>query len=107
MLSFTRPDATYILSEADPMRSEVVLDLGRLKPEDIGVEILFTVSDKTGKQHISEHREFKLESFENGVARYTVETVPERTGLYQVGTRVYPRNPLLPHRQDLPLVKWL
>ncbi len=107
VLSYTRPEPTYTLSEEDPMRCEVVLDLGRLKPEDLGVEILFTVSDKNGKQHISEHREFKLESFENGVARYSVETVPERTGLYQVGTRVYPRNPLLPHRQDLPLVKWL
>jgi len=107
VLSYTRPEPTYTLSEEHPMRCEVVLDLGRLKPEDIGVEILFTGSDKTGKQHISEHREFKLESFESGVARYAVETLPERTGLYQVGTRVYPRNPLLPHRQDLPLVKWL
>ncbi|MBQ7268892.1 MAG: alpha-glucan family phosphorylase [Bacteroidales bacterium] len=107
VLSYTRPESQYTLSEEHPMHCEVVLDLGRLKPEDIGVEILFSVSDKAGKLHIGEHREFALASYENGVARYVVETLPERTGLYQVGTRVYPKNPLLPHRQDLPLVKWL
>ena len=107
VISFARPDATYTLTEEAPMRCEVELDLGRLKPEDIGVEILFSTSDKARKLHISEHREFALASFENGVARYAVETLPERTGLYHVGIRVFPRNPLLPHRQDLPLVKWL
>ena len=69
--------------------------------------MLFTVSDEKGKLHLQAVNEFKLVSYENGKATYQVEVLPERTGMYQVGTRIYPKNPLLPHRQDFPLVKWL
>ena len=31
----------------------------------------------------------------------------ERTGMYQIGVRLYAKNALLPHRMDFPLVKWL
>ena len=107
IVSYTQPDASYSLSADNTLKSEVVLDLGRLKPEDIGVEMLFTVSDEKGKLHLQAVNEFKLVSYENGKATYQVEVLPERTGMYQVGTRIYPKNPLLPHRQDFPLVKWL
>ena len=107
IVSYTQPDASYSLSADNTLKSEVVLDLGRLKPEDIGVEMLFTVSDDKGKLHLQAVNEFKLVSYENGKATYQVEVLPERTGMYQVGTRIYPKNPLLPHRQDFPLVKWL
>ena len=107
IVSYTQPDASYSLSADNTLKSEVVLDLSRLKPEDIGVEMLFTVSDEKGKLHLQAVNEFKLVSYENGKATYQVEVLPERTGMYQVGTRIYPKNPLLPHRQDFPLVKWL
>ncbi|MBO4447620.1 MAG: alpha-glucan family phosphorylase [Bacteroidales bacterium] len=107
VVSYTQPEASYVLSEADQMSCKVVLDLGGLSPEDIGVEILFVSSDNSGSLHINEQRQFNLDSFENGTAVYSVQMVPERTGLYQVGTRIYPKNSLLPHRQDFPLVKWL
>ena len=45
--------------------------------------------------------------YANGVARYAMSVQPERTGMYQVGIRMYASNPALPHRQDFPLVKWL
>ena len=107
IVSYTRPDASYVLSQSNELQSEVVIDLGRIKAEDIGVEMLFTSSDKNGKLHIQEVFELKLVSCENGIATYRASVLPERTGMYQVGTRIYPRNPLLPHRQDFPLVKWL
>ena len=107
IVSCTRPDASYVLSKKNVLKSEVVIDLGRLKPEDIGVEMLFTSSDKKGGLHIQEVCEFKLASYENGIATFRASILPERTGMYQVGTRIYPKNELLPHRQDFPLVKWL
>ncbi len=81
--------------------------MGDLTPEDIGVEILFAVTDRKGRLHISDRTELKAEEFKDGVARYTASIMPERTGMYQVAARLYPKNPLLPHRQDFPLVKWL
>ena len=107
IVSYTQPDSSYSLSADSKLKSEVVLDLGRLKPEDIGVEMVFTVSDEKGALHLQNVSPFTLVSYQDGKATYQVEVLPERTGMYQVGTRFYPKNPLLPHRQDFPLVKWL
>lgn len=107
VVSATAPDPTYELSLNDPFKSEVSLDLGRLKPEDVGVEVLFTSLDSKGVPHIQEVCELTFQGLENGVATYKSSIIPQRTGMYQVGTRIYPKNPLLPHRQDLPFVKWL
>ena len=107
VVSYTQPAASYSLEPGRNLTSEVVLDLGQIKPEDIGVEMLFTTYDAKGKLHIREICEFQLDEFNEGIAKYSASIFPERTGMYQVATRVYPKNALLPHKQDLPLVKWL
>jgi len=105
--SYAQPDSSYVLSPNILLKSEVVLDLGRLHPEDIGVEVIFSTSDEKGDLHIQNVCELTVTKYENGKATYQAETLPDRTGMYQVGTRIFPKNPLLPHRQDFPLVKWL
>ena len=107
IVSYTQPSASYVLSQQNLLTGEVVIDMGRIKPEYIGVEMLFTSTDGKGKHHIQEVAPFELVSFENGIATFRVNVLPERTGMYQVGTRIYPKNDLLPHRQDFPVVKWL
>ena len=107
IVSYTQPNASYTLSDKNKLESEVVIDLGRLKPEDIGVEMLLTSTDAKGQLHIQEMFNYELVSYENGVATFKTSVLPERTGMYEVGTRVYPKNAELPHRQDFPLVKWL
>lgn len=107
IVSYTQPNASYTLSDKNKLESEVVIDLGRLKPEDIGVEMLLTSNDAKGQLHIQEVFNYELVSYENGVATFKTSVLPERTGMYEVGTRVYPRNAELPHRQDFPIVKWL
>ena len=107
IVSYTQPNASYTLSDKNKLESEVVIDLGRLKPEDIGVEMLLTTTDAKGQLHIQEVFNYELVSYENGVATFKTSVLPERTGMYEVGTRVYPKNAELPHRQDFPIVKWL
>ena len=107
IVSYTQPNASYTLSDKNKLESEVVIDLGRLKPEDVGVEMLLTSTDAKGQLHIQEVFNYELVSYENGVATFKTSVLPERTGMYEVGTRVYPKNAELPHRQDLPIVKWL
>lgn len=107
IVSYTQPNASYTLSDKNKLESEVIIDLGRLKPEDIGVEMLLTSTDAKGQLHIQEVFNYELVSYENGVATFKTSVLPERTGMYEVGTRVYPKNAELPHRQDFPLVKWL
>ena len=107
MVSHTQPDASYSLSDNNMMKSEVVLNLGELNPEEIGVEMLFTTTDSKGRMAIQEVCPFSLVECKDGVATYQAAILPEKTGMYQVATRIYPKNEKLPHRQDFPLVKWL
>jgi len=107
VVSYNRPEDSINLSMDKEMKSDVVLDLGALKPEDVGVEILFTTQDKKGKLHIQEVFDLKLVKTEGSVAYYHADMLPQRTGMYQVATRMYARKAELPHRQDFPLVKWL
>jgi len=107
VVSYTQPEASYTLTDGTLLKSEVKINLGDLLPEEIGVEILFVSSDRKGRLHIQEKCEFSLVDFSDGVATFQASILPERTGMYQVATRIYPKNALLPHRQDFALVKWL
>ena len=107
VISYNQPDSSYTLSPERGLNSEVQLQLGDIRPEEIGVEMLFTSTDRKGRLRIQDMFEFELVDFKDGVATYHATVLPERTGMYQVATRIYPKNPALPHRQDLPIVKWL
>ena len=87
--------------------AEVVLNIGDLKPEEIGVEVLFATTDKKGRLHIQERYEFTPSESVDGTAKYTAVINPDRSGLYQVAGRIYAKNDKLPHRQDFELVRWL
>ena len=105
--SYTAPAASYVLSQNNPLESEVVLDLAGLSPDDIGVEMIFAVTDKKNRDHIQEVQPYTLAGFQDGEATFKASILPDRTGMYKIGVRYYPKNDLLPHRQDFPLVKWL
>ncbi len=107
VMSNTQPDFSYSLSDKNLLHSEVVLGIGNLSPEDIGVEMLLCTTDRKGRLHIQEKCAFEMTDFHDGVATYQASILPERTGMYEVATRMYAKNPLLPHRQDFGLVRWL
>ena len=88
-------------------KAEVVLNIGDLKAEEIGVEVLFATVDAKGRYHIQESYEFTPVESNDGIAKYTADINPDRSGLYQVAGRIYAKNPLMPHRQDFELVRWL
>ena len=88
-------------------KAEVVLNIGDLKAEEIGVEVLFATTDNKGKLHIQERYEFQPIETVDGTAKYVASINPDRSGLYQVAGRIYAKNSDLPHRQDFELVRWL
>ncbi|MGM9785487.1 MAG: alpha-glucan family phosphorylase [Candidatus Cryptobacteroides sp.] len=88
-------------------KAEVVLNIGNLNPEEIGVEVLFASADNKGKLHIQERYEFSPVESQDGQAKYVATINPDRSGLYQVAGRIYAKNPKMPHRQDFELVRWL
>ena len=107
LLSRTEPETSYDLTQATPYHAEMELQMGALTPDEVGLEVVFAQTDAHGKLHIVDVQEFKVVSFKDGVAKYEVSVLPEKTGAYQVGGRVFAKNPLLPHRQCFECVKWL
>ena len=107
VISRTQPATTYDLTLATPYHGEMELQLGALTPDEVGLEAVFAQTDIHGKLHIVDVQECKVEAYKDGVAKYSVDMLPEKTGAYQVGARVFAKNPLLPHRQAFECVKWL
>ena len=108
ILSFVKPDnvkESLILGKE--YTSELVASIGDLDPEDLGAEIILTEQNAKGEHHIVALYDFKLFSFKDGVATWRTTIVPEFSGAYESAGRLFARNPNMPHRQDLELVKWL
>ena len=107
VISRAEPQASYDISEKNPLHSEIVLNLGDLEPENVGVELVFAQTDIHGQLHIDQVNELQVVEVQDGTARYAVDVMPGTTGAYQVGLRIFAKHPLLPHRQDFECVKWI
>ena len=108
VVSFRRPavnQSSIVLGQA--YTSELVLSIGELDPEDVGVETLLAERNAKGEHRIVSVHSFKLVSFEDGIATYHADIVPEISGTYETASRIFAKYPQMPHRQDLELVKWL
>ena len=108
VVSSVTPDSNSdSISLGTTYNAEVVLNIGDLNAEEIGVEVLFATTDKKGKLHIQERYDFSPVETVDGKAKYVAAINPDRSGLYLVAGRIYPKNADLPHRQDFELVRWL
>lgn len=85
--------------------AEITLDLGILKPDEIGIEMVTT--DINQKHREIKLYEFRLDSIEGSRARYSMKMTPIKPGVFDCGIRIYPKNSLLPHRMDFSLVRWV
>ena len=106
-VSRSEPSTSYDLTQAQPYHAEMELQMGSLTPEEVGLEVVFAQQDARGKLHIVEVKEFDVVSFKDGLAKYQVDVLPEKTGAYMVGARAFAKHPLLAHRQSFECVKWL
>ncbi|MDR0729646.1 MAG: alpha-glucan family phosphorylase [Prevotellaceae bacterium] len=83
------------------------LYIGELKPEDVGVEMVIAKQDKNGRYQVVSTVELTFVSCKDRIATYHLDFVPDVPGTYFMARRLFAKNPLLPHRQDFPLVKWV
>ncbi|MDR2038294.1 MAG: alpha-glucan family phosphorylase [Bacteroidales bacterium] len=109
VLSIKTPD---VLKEqiivGQEYKCEVAIDLNELDPEDIGIEFLIVeMISETGQTKLYDHKEFELAGVSGRTAIYEVSLLPFKTGAFDFGIRMFPKNPALPHRQDFNLVKWI
>ena len=83
------------------------MSIGFLKPSDIGVEILFAEQNSNGEKTITLQEEFAPVAHSGSEAVYRLKFVPNVSGTFASGIRIYAKNEYLPHRQDFCMVKWV
>jgi phosphorylase/glycogen(starch) synthase len=109
VISYTHPDISReAVTLGQPYESQVVLDLNGLLTEEIGVELVireFDADDQWTTESLAQ--ELMPGTPENGRVTYTCKVTPPKPGVFKYGIRIFPKNPVLPHRQDFALVKWI
>ena len=91
----------------DIFTAELVLNLGDIAPDDIMIEMI--IGQKTEDQMVEPQsiRELKLTEVDGNLAHYVIEIETSLAGVFDFAFRITPKNPLLPHRMDFNLVKWV
>ncbi len=87
--------------------AELILDLGELSAEDIGVELVVADLVESNEVRIKRVYEFTLASIDGTRARFKLSIVPVNPGVFDCGIRIYAKHPELPHRMDFCLVRWV
>ena len=72
----------------------------------IGVELVTLKTDKKGEDHIYSVEPLEVIKREGNLYTFHVTHTINNAGAFKVSYRIYPKNDLLPHRQDFCYVKW-
>jgi starch phosphorylase len=88
------------------VRVEAVVNLGRLTPADVTVELYFGPLDEDGQ--LSEGQAVPMEqvSQENERVRYGADMPCSRSGMTGYTVRVMPRHPTLLNPRDMAMTRW-
>lgn len=102
------PDPTVRpLTFGDEVIAEIMLKTPGLEKGDVGVEILFADKINDEIKEISFKSEMTLVESGEGWAKYYIIIPILKAGVFNYTFRIFPKNEMLPNRQDLPLVKWI
>ncbi|MEI7897772.1 MAG: alpha-glucan family phosphorylase [bacterium] len=108
VVSVKTPDSNVKpLSLGESFKAEIILDLNELSGTDIGIEVLFgkKINDEVKEPSFTE--EMTLMRSEKNFVSFGCDIPINQAGVYDFVFRLFPKSPLLPHRQDFNLVKWI
>ena len=88
-------------------KAQVRLDLGTLSAEEVGIELLFFKRLNEEELEMKSSYPLEVQSAKGSQVTYSCAIEPQMPGVYEYGLRIFAKHPLLPHRQDLNLVKWI
>jgi phosphorylase/glycogen(starch) synthase len=87
----------------------LILDIGNLSPDDIGVEMVF-INKRLGEVDFDKIILKKQLSagplVKNKITFSTILPI-DQSGVYEYGFRIFPKNDALAHQHDLLLLKWV
>ena len=85
----------------------VVIDMKQSVEKGIGIELLAIKTDANNQQFIADIDELSLVKTEGSKLFFNINYQLDNAGSYKYGFRMFPKNDLLPHRQDFSYVRWL
>lgn len=91
----------------ETFEASVTLRLQDLSPDDVGIEVVFYKRKSEEELELISAHEMKLKKETGAEATYSCTFNPAAAGVFEYGFRMFPKHPLLPHRQDFGLVRWL
>ena len=108
IVSVALPDSTQRpLVLGDTFKAEIILDLNGLNASDIGVEVLFGQKENDKVEEIMFSKELNLLESNENTTKYFCAVPILKPGVFDYVFRIFPKNTLLPHRQDFGLIKWI
>lgn len=95
------------MKQGDQFHAELFIETGEIKFDEIGIEVVFgrKVNGKVQKILFSEL--MKGSQQDDNTARFECNVNITNAGVYDFAFRLFPVHPLLPHRQDFKLLRWL
>ncbi|MCH5246955.1 MAG: alpha-glucan family phosphorylase [Muribaculaceae bacterium] len=85
--------------------TKIVLDTHGLG-KDIAVEmVVFKLEN--GEEIYKGAQDFKVVKEDGNKVTYEISLPMKNAGVFRYGYRIYPKNPMLPHRQDFAYVRWI
>jgi glycogen phosphorylase len=91
----------------DKFEASVSLNLHSLSANDVGIEVVFFRRKSETELELVDNHELVLSKTSGHSATFTCKIQPGNAGVYEFGFRMFPKHPLLAHRQDFGLVRWL
>jgi len=95
------------LMVGEPFKGDITLHIANLEAKNIGVEVVFFKRVKEVELELKLKQELRLVKVEDQEATFSCDLEPKLAGVYEFGFRVFPKSDLLPHQQDIGLVKWV
>ena len=86
-------------------QTDILIDEAGLD-DAIGLELVTLTTDKEGNDHVADVVPFEVTGRQGNVFSFHASYKLDHAGSYKVSYRLYPKNDLLPHRQDFCYVKW-
>jgi hypothetical protein len=93
----------------ESMSPKISLNLNGLTLGDLGVEMLVIAKRKQPSDPFSVLKCTELSGVSTGAeeATWTGSVRMQKPGVYEYGFRIFPKHPMLAHRQDFSLIKWV
>jgi phosphorylase/glycogen(starch) synthase len=108
VISMKYPEPLQVpFKQGDIFEAEIILNTAELDGNEIGIEVLFGRKNNGSVEKIIHKTELDMEKTDKSSYKYTCKVPISNAGVYDFVFRMFPKSSLLPHRQDLRLVKWL